>query len=107
MGLLSTDKTSEESGHINVIAEFKAKAGHEFELRALLSALVPSSRSEEGCKAYHLLESRHEAGSFYTYEEWTSEALLQKHLDGAKDALKKAEPILDGTMKLTVLEHLV
>jgi quinol monooxygenase YgiN len=107
MSLFNSDKTSAVSGHINVIAELKAKAGHENALREMLIALVPASRAEDGCKGYHLHEARHEPGSFYTYEEWTSEEHLTRHLDGAKELLDKARPILHGEMKLTVLEHLV
>jgi quinol monooxygenase YgiN len=107
MSLFGSDKTSAVSGHINVIAEMKAKTGHENALRELLTALVPKAREEDGCKGYHLLESRHEPGSFYTYEEWVSEAHLARHLDGAKALLDKAGPILFGEMKLMVLDHLV
>jgi quinol monooxygenase YgiN len=107
MGLFSSDKTSEDSGHINVIAEIKAKLGDEGKVRAMLVAMVPLSRAEKGCKGYHLLEAKHEEGSFYTYEEWESEADLQVHLAGAKPKLEAAKSLLDGEMKLTVLDHLI
>lgn len=107
MSLFSSDKTSAVSGHINVIAEIKAKTGHEGAVREMLTALVEPSRAEDGCKSYHLLEAKHEAGSFYTYEEWVSEEHLAKHLEAAKGMLVKAETLLHGDMKLTVLSHLV
>ncbi len=107
MSIFSTDKTSAESGHINVIAEIKAAPGQEEAVRLLLSALVAPSRAEDGCKAYHLLEAKHAPGTFFTYEEWTSEAALETHLAGAKTKLDAAKTMLDGDVKLTVLTHLI
>jgi quinol monooxygenase YgiN len=94
---------------ISVIAEIKAKAGHEEEVRVLLHGLVEPSRAEDGCAVYHLLEDKSKPGSFSTYEEWESVAALEKHLNGAgaKAALDKAQPVLDGEMKLTVLRKLL
>jgi quinol monooxygenase YgiN len=94
---------------ISVIAEIKAKAGHEEEVRVLLHGLVEPSRAEDGCAVYHLLEDKNKPGSFSTYEEWESVAALEKHLNGAgaKAALDKAQPVLDGEMKLTVLRKLL
>ena len=51
MSLFRSDRSSAESGHINVNAEIRAKAGREQEVRAMLSALVVPSRAEDGCKA--------------------------------------------------------
>ena len=107
MSLFSTDKPSSESGHINVIAEINAKAGQEDALRTLLSSLVEPSRKENGCKAYHLLEAKHKPGQFYTYEEWTGEDELATHLEGAKPKLDRAKAMVEGEMKITVLDHIV
>ena len=107
MSIFSGDKTSTESGHINVIAEIKAKSGHESEVRALFESLVLPSRAEDGCKGYHLLEDKKHPGSFYTYEEWTSEEKLNAHLAGSKPMLEKARPLLEGDVKIHVLDHLV
>jgi quinol monooxygenase YgiN len=107
MGLFSSDKTSAESGHINVIAEIKARRGEAAKVRAILTAIVPLALTEKGCKSYHLLEAKHEEGSFYTYEEWESEADLEVHLEGAKPKLEAAKSLLDGGLKLTVFKHLV
>jgi quinol monooxygenase YgiN len=94
---------------ISVIAEIKAKSGHEEEIRVLLHELVEPSRAEPGCEAYHLLEDKNQPGSFSTYEEWESAAALETHLDGdaTKAALEKARPMLDGEMKLTVFRKLL
>jgi len=94
---------------ISVIAEVKAKAGHEEEIRVILHEMVRPSLAEAGCAVYHLLEDDGRPGSFSTYEEWESVAALQKHLagDGAKAALEQAEPMLDGEMKLTIFRKLL
>ena len=99
----------DENGKISAIAEIKAKAGHEEEVRVILHELVAPSLAEPGCTVYHLLEDKKKPGSFSTYEEWESVSLLEKHLGGAaaKDALDKAQPMLDGEMKLTVLRKLL
>lgn len=107
MSIFSSDKPTTETGHINVIAEIKAKPGHEAEVRALFSALVLPSRAEDGCKGYHLHEDKKNPGNFYTYEEWTSEEKLNTHLSGAKPTLDKAKSLLDGDLKIIILEHLV
>lgn len=107
MGLFSSDKTSAESGHINVIAEIRAKSGHEAAIRTLLETMVPAARAEDGCKEYHLLESKKHPGSFYTYEEWTSEEHLNRHLEGAKATLDQSSELIEGAPKITVLEHLL
>jgi quinol monooxygenase YgiN len=99
----------DDDGSISVIAEIKAKAGHEEEIRVILHELVGPSRAEVGCEVYHLLEDKKHPGSFSTYEEWDHIASLRKHLagDGAKVALEKAKPMLDGEMKLTILRKLL
>jgi quinol monooxygenase YgiN len=95
------------SEKINVIAEIKAKAGSEDAVRAILTSLVAPSRKESGCKQYFLHEDKKHPGSFFTYEEWGSEAALEEHLGGAKQTLEQSKPLLDGDMKLTVLKLLM
>ncbi len=92
---------------INVIAEIMAKSGCEDAVRAMLTSLVEPSRKEKGCKLYLLHEDKKKPGSFWTYEEWTSEEALEEHLVGAKGMLEQAKPLLDGDLKLTVLNLLV
>jgi quinol monooxygenase YgiN len=91
---------------INVIAEIRAKAGCEDAVRAMLTSLVEPSRKEKGCKQYLLHEDKKTPGSFWTYEEWTSETALEDHLVGAKGMLEQAKPLLDGELKLTILNLL-
>ena len=99
----------EDTEKISVSAQIKAKAGHEEEIRVILHELVAPSRAESGCEVYHLLEDKKSPGSFSTYEEWENVKSLEAHLAGevAKAALSKAQPMLDGEMKLTVFRKLL
>ncbi len=107
MNIFNRDKTSTDSGHINVIALITAKPGKEAEVRALLEGLVVPSRGEDGCKGYHLHVDRKHPTRFYTYEEWTSDATLDAHLTGAKALIEKAMPILEAAPEIIRLDHLV
>ncbi len=91
---------------IQVIAELKAKSGKEDEVRKMFTALVAPSQKEDGCKVYHLHQDTKDPGHFFTYEEWTSEDALHTHLNGAKEKLDAAKPLLDGELKITVLKLL-
>ena len=107
MSLFASDKKSSDDSHINVIAEITAKPEYAEKVKALLTGLVEPARAEDGCKDYHLLVSKTDPASFYTFESWTSEEKLHQHLDGAKSTLDEAKPLLMGEMKLTILNHLV
>ena len=107
MSFFSNDKTSAETGHINVIAELQAKPEHVEAVKAMLMGLVEPSRAEDGCKGSHLLVNKHDPTRFYTYEEWTGEDKLKAHLEVAKSLLEKSNDLILGEMKLTVLDHLV
>jgi quinol monooxygenase YgiN len=108
-GVGAFDEKSPGGAHISVIAEIHAKAGHEEEIRVILHELVVPSRAEPGCEVYHLLEDKKHPGSFSTYEEWESVASLENHLAGAdaKAALEKAQPMLEGEMKLSIFRKLL
>lgn len=94
---------------ISVRAEVKAKAGHEEEIRVILHGLVLPTRAQTGCETYYLLEDKKQPRSFSTYEEWENVASLEKHLNSveAKAALEKAQPVIDGEMKLTIFRKLM
>ena len=100
-------RESVEKGEaISVVAQIRAKAGHEGEVRTMLSGLAEPSKKESGCLKYQVFEDKHYTGSFYTYEEWESEAALEKHLAGAKDALNTAKALLQEEMRISVLRQL-
>lgn len=107
MSLFGSDKPKETSGgKISVVAELRAKSGHEDEMRTALEALVAPSQKEPGCLKYNVFESKYYTGDFFTYEEWETEAALDKHLEIARDKLNAAKALLREDLRITVLKLL-
>jgi quinol monooxygenase YgiN len=90
---------------ISVVAQIRAKSGHEDEVRALMGQLPEPSRKEPGCLKYDVFEDKHYTGSFYTYEEWESEDALDTHLAVNKAALNKVKTLLREDLRINVLQQ--
>ena len=90
-------------GRVTVLARVKARAGHEEEVRRLLLALVAPSRAERGCLNYDLHQSAADPTEFMFYENWTSRAALDAHMEQPHldefDA--KAEGLLAAPVRVT------
>ena len=95
----NTDKTGEK---ISVIAQLRAKSGHEDEVRGMLEKLVEPSNKEKGCITYHILEDKYYPGSFFTYEEWEHESDLEEHLKVNKEGLNKVKALLREDLKISI-----
>ena len=91
---------------ITVIAQIRAKSGHEDEVRSSLEKLAGPSAKEPGCLTYHILEDAHYRGSFFTHEEWESETALEAHLQLHKAALDKTKALLSDDMRISGLRLL-
>ncbi|MGI9157684.1 MAG: putative quinol monooxygenase [Marmoricola sp.] len=65
---------------LHVVATIPAKPGSEDVIREALSALVTSTREEDGCVSYDLYESSAAPGTFVTIEVWRSQDDLDAHL---------------------------
>jgi quinol monooxygenase YgiN len=78
---------------ITVVATFQARPGKEAELRGTLLGLVALTRKETGCVNYDLHQSPEEPAKFLFYENWTSKAALDAHLQSAH--VKALLPRLD------------
>ena len=89
---------------ISVVAQIRAKSGHEDEVRSGLEKLVGPSQKEAGCLKYNVFEDKHYTGSFFTYEEWESEAALDTHLQVNKEALNKVKALLREDLRISVLK---
>jgi quinol monooxygenase YgiN len=63
-----------------VIGTLVAKPETREELRVILVGLVEPTRSEEGCINYDFHVDREDASTFVFYENWRSEADLDRHL---------------------------
>ena len=104
MALFGNSETSSE--RISVVAQIRAKSGHEDEVRSMFEGVVGPSQKEKGCIRYNLYEDKHYTGSFYTYEEWESEEDLDTHLTVNKEALNKAKALLREDLRISVLRLL-
>lgn len=65
---------------VRVIARMVAKPGREDALRELLRGMLAPTHAEEGCEIYDLHESD-QTGRFYFYEQWSSRAALDRHME--------------------------
>jgi len=102
MSLFGSDETY--TGKISVVAQIRAKSGHEDDVRSMFEKVVGPSQKESGCIKYNLFEDVHYTGSFFTVEEWESEAALTTHLTVNKAALDKAKAYLREDLRISVLK---
>ncbi|WP_341503705.1 putative quinol monooxygenase [Gallaecimonas sp. GXIMD4217] len=65
---------------LTCIARLEAKPGFEAKVRAELSKLLEPSRREEGCLNYDMHVVNDAPQVFMFHENWTSEAMLDQHL---------------------------
>ncbi len=66
---------------LTVIAKWKAKPGAEEQLYDAFRKLVPTTLAEEGCINYDLHRASDDPGTFLFYENWTSRALWEQHIN--------------------------
>ena len=62
-----------------VTATWKARAGEEAAVEALLGKVAAASRDEPGCLLFWTHRSVDEPGRFFLYEQYASEAAFQAH----------------------------
>ena len=65
---------------MTVVAQIKAKAGKESQVRQELLSLVAPSRKDAGCLNYDLHQGLDNPSLFLFHENWTSKADLDRHL---------------------------
>jgi quinol monooxygenase YgiN len=92
---------------IRVIARALARAGKENQLRNALVAMLTPTRVEPGCKPYQLYESN-TRGLFYFYEEWESQAGLNRHTETLhyKQLAHNIRDFLEGAFEVNILDSL-
>ncbi len=64
---------------LTVLARIKAASGKEKELCDILTALVPLTRTEEGCISYDLHRAQEDPALFFFCENWRSKKDLDDH----------------------------
>ncbi len=85
---------------ITIVATVKAKADKVQEVKEVLIGLLEPTRAENGCINYDLHQDSTDPCSFVFYENWTSRAALDAHIEsehisvffGRKDELL-TEPV--------------
>jgi quinol monooxygenase YgiN len=91
---------------LTVIATMHVKAGSEDAAREILAALVAPTRKEKGCLNYDLHQRTDKRGTFVFYENWTTPAALDLHLQTAhvQKALAEMQPHLEGPPDIAQFE---
>ncbi len=69
---------------VKLAARIDALPGQEDALAALLLALVPDTRAEEGCVRYDLFRDQDNPAMWIFVEVWATHAIWRKHVDGAR-----------------------
>jgi len=85
---------------LTVIAHLMARPDKIEDTKAFLLSLIDRTRAEAGCVDYHLHQSDDDPASFSFYENWTSRAALDEHMEtpylqelvARKDEFFAAEP---------------
>jgi quinol monooxygenase YgiN len=92
---------------VRVIARALARAGKENQLRDALFVMLMPTRAEQGCTLYQLYESNNR-GLFYFYEEWESQAALDRHIETPhyKQLAHTIRDFLEGAFEVNTLESL-
>jgi quinol monooxygenase YgiN len=90
------------SNQLTLIAFAKAKPGHADELGRRLNALVAPTRAEAGCVNYDLHQSKDDPTIWMLYENWRSEADLEKHFQTTpfKEFVARSHEVLANEMDL-------
>ena len=97
------------SKQITVIARLKAKPGAERRLEELVKSLIEPTRAVSGCLVYDLHRDLEDPAVYYFYENWRSEADLDRHFKTPHltRAMEIAPEILAEPLELIRLEKLV
>jgi quinol monooxygenase YgiN len=100
--------TDENRELLSVVATMRAQPGKEAELRALLESLIETTLHEDGCTTYALHQGTQDPGLFVFYENWSSQAHLDAHLNAPhlQEALPKFPELLDGQLTIMPLNRI-
>lgn len=88
---------------VTVIATFRAKQGHDSELKEELLKLLSPTRAEAGCINYDLHQAPDRPGNFLFHENWTTREALDKHLETPhlKGFLARSNELLAQPLEIT------
>ena len=83
---------------LTVVAHLRALRGQIEETKAFLTSLIAPTRAEPGCVEYWLHQDNDDPAEFTFYENWTSRAEWDKHME--LPHLKKFAEHQDKTFEL-------
>jgi len=88
---------------VTLIVTFQARPGKEAELRQTLLGLIPPTREEEGCINYDLHVAADDPSKFLFYENWTTQAHLDKHGESAhiQNLVRRMDELCVEDLKLS------
>ena len=69
--------------HLTIVARIQAHPDHVAAVKSQLRQLIEPTRREEGCLQYDLHQDNQDPTVFLFYENWTSRALWQAHMNSA------------------------
>jgi quinol monooxygenase YgiN len=86
-----------------IFARFRAHAGKEKALEALLRRQVPTARSEPGCLAIDAYRSTRDCRLFWIHSRWVDETAFDVHAELADTIrfVEKAELLIDHPFDVT------
>ena len=89
-----------------VLAKVSVKPECKQELLNLAQNVIASTRAEEGCISYTLLDNTYDPGSCVFAEEWTDLPALQKHASSTHIAewRKQSKDLLSAKTIVTVYQ---
>jgi quinol monooxygenase YgiN len=93
---------------VALVVTFQARPGKEIELRKILTGLLAPTRKEAGCINYDLHVAPDDPSKFLFYENWTSEAHLNKHGETphVQNLLKRVDELCVEPLKLNFWEKI-
>ncbi len=90
---------------LHLVAECRAKPGHEDELRKVLLAALGPSRGDEGVLSYVVHEDIRTPGHFFFVEHYTSRDALKQHMQQPhfKTLVAESKDLIDGEFAMSML----
>ncbi len=90
---------------VHVVAECRAKRGHEDALRKVLLAAVGPSRHDAGVTSYVVHEDIRTPGHFFFIEEYESRDALKQHMQQPhfKTLVAESKDLIDGEFAMATL----
>ena len=91
-----------------IFARFRARAGCETALAAVLLDVLGPTRAEPGCLSIHVFRSIRDPQLFYIHSRWTDEAAFEDHaaLPHTVRFVARAEPLIDHLLDVTRAKQL-